>query len=244
MKAKEFLDGGRSVYFSGTPCQIKGLYAFLGDEIYPNLITQDLICHGVPSPRVFEEYIDFKSDSDNPRVSFRDKKFGWHYFSMKISDEKQTYRKNLEEDWYLKLFLDNTILRPSCYSCKAKKEGSSADITLADCWTPHKVCPEIKDTDEGLSLVLLNSETGQVFWDEAEKSKSIFSKTVDSEKALASQIAISQSVSANVKRAMFFDALNKVDIEYLYKNWYKSSPIRAIKRKINYFKMKLRMFLT
>lgn len=244
LKAKNFLDEGKLVYFSGAPCQIKGLYAFLDKKIYPNLLTQDLICHGVPSPRVFEEYLAFKSSSDEPSVSFRDKKYGWHYFSMKISDGKCTYRRSLEDDWYLKLFLDNTILRPSCYSCKAKEEGSSADITLADCWASHKVCPEIKDTDEGLSLVLLNSKLGQNFWDEFATEDQLFSRLVDSEKALASQIAISQSVSANVKRAMFFDALNKVDIEYLYKNWYKSSPIRAIKRKINYFKMKLRMFLT
>ena len=242
-KAKELLDSGVKVLFSGTPCQIKGLYAFLGDKIYPELITQDLICHGVPSPKVFEEYLAFKSSSDKPSVSFRDKKYGWHYFSMRISDEKRSYRKTLEDDWYLKLFLDNTILRPSCHACKAKEEGSSADITLADCWAPHKVCPEIKDTDEGLSLVLLNSKTGQIFWDELESKGEVFYKVVDSEKALASQSAISHSVKANVKRAMFFDAINKVDIAYLYKNWYKCSPVRKIKGKINFVKMKLRMFL-
>ena len=243
-KAKEFLDGGNKVLFSGTPCQIKGLYAYLGEKIYPNLITQDLICHGVPSPRVFEEYLAFKSDSYDPKVSFRDKKYGWHYFSMSISDEKGTYRKTLEDDWYLKLFLDNTILRPSCHSCKAKKEGSSADITLADCWAPHKVCPEIKDTDEGLSLVLINSKTGKIFFDELKSSENVFCRVVDSEKALSSQSAIVHSVNTNPKRAMFFDALNKSDMGYLYKNWYKISPVRAIKNKINYLKWKLKMFLT
>jgi ferredoxin len=234
VKAKEFLDDGKLVYFSGTPCQIKGLYAFLGDKIYPSLITQDLICHGVPSPKVFEEYLAFHSHSDKPSVSFRDKKYGWHYFSMKISDEKHLYRKTLEEDWYLKLFLDNTILRPSCYACKAKEEGSSADITLADCWLHHKICSEIKDTNEGLSLVLLNSKTGQLFWDKAVSSDNIFFKIVDSDKAIASQSIISNSVKPNAKRAIFFDALNKVNIEYLYKNWYKNSIVSKIKRNINF----------
>ncbi len=243
LKAKEFLDEGKLVYFSGTPCQIKGLYAFLGDKIYPSLITQDLICHGVPSPKVFEEYLAFHSRSDKPSVSFRDKKYGWHYFSMKISDEKHLYRKTLEEDWYLKLFLDNTILRPSCYACKAKEEGSSADITLADCWSPHKVCPEIEDTDEGLSLVLLNSKTGQLFWDKTVSSDNIFFKIVDSDKAIASQSIISNSVKPNARRAIFFDALNKVNIEYLYKNWYKKSIVSKIKRNITYFKIKIKSLL-
>ena len=206
-------------------------------------MTQDLICHGVPSPRVFEEYLAFKSSSDKPSVSFRDKKYGWHYFSMKISDGKCTYRRSLEDDWYLKLFLDNTILRPSCYSCKAKKEGSSADITLADCWAPHKVCPEIKDTDEGLSLVLINSKIGQDLWGKIEKSEGVFSKTSDSEKALASQSAIAHSVKPNIKRAMFFDALNKTNIKYLYRNWYKNPIVPKVKKKIAYYKTKIKIKL-
>ncbi len=241
-KAKQFLDLGRRVLFSGTPCQIKGLYAYLGKN-YPNLLTQDFICHGVPSPMVWDKYISFKAKSENPQVSFRDKRFGWHYFSMKIKDNKKVSLKTLEDDWFLKLFLDNTILRPSCYSCRAKEQGSSADITIADCWSPRKVSNTIKDTDEGLSLILINSKQGNDFFDKLISSNELFAKEVDREKALASQSAISKSAPCNPKRAMFFEAIDKVSTEYLYENWYKKTFLKKMKKLIEYYKFKLRRFL-
>ncbi len=242
-KAKEFLDLGRTVLFSGTPCQIKGLYAFLGKN-YPNLLTQDLICHGVPSPKVWDKYVSFKTTSENPQISFRDKRFGWHYFSMKIKDNKRVSLKTLEDDWFLRLFLDNTILRPSCYSCKAKEQGSSADITIADCWNPRKVSNTIKDTDEGLSLIIINSTRGNTFFDELLSTDELFFEKADREKALASQSAISKSAPCNPKRAMFFEAIDKVSTEHLYKNWYKKSFIRSIKRKLVYFKTKVKTIIS
>ncbi len=242
-KAKEFLDLGKKVLFSGTPCQIKGLYAYLGKK-YPNLLTQDFICHGVPSPKVWDKYVSFKTDSENPQISFRDKRFGWHYFSMKIKDNKRVSLKTLEDDWFLRLFLDNTILRPSCYSCKAKEQGSSADITIADCWNPRKVSNTIKDTDEGLSLIIINSTRGNTFFDELLSTDELFFEKADREKALASQSAISKSAPCNPKRAMFFEAIDKVSTEHLYKNWYKKSFIRSIKRKLVYFKTKVKTIIS
>ena len=89
---KEKLNQGIFVYFSGTPCQVKGLHTYLNKE-YDNLITQDIICHGVPSPLVWEKYIDKYSELQE--VKFRDKRFGWHYFSMYIKSKKGTYRKKI-----------------------------------------------------------------------------------------------------------------------------------------------------
>ncbi len=240
--AKQFLENGKKVLFSGTPCQIKGLYASLGKKEYSNLITQDIICHGVPSPKVWDSYISYKSNAENVDVSFRDKRYGWHYFSMRIRGKRGTYRKTLNDDFYLKLFLDNTILRPSCYDCEAKKQGSSADITLADCWKPKSVCGDIKDNDKGLSLVLVNSKTGNDFWNKTIQ-EGLFFKEVEPTKALASQTAISESAPCNSKRAMFFDAINKVDMKFLYKNWYKKSSIRTVKQKIIYYKTKIKMLI-
>ncbi len=242
-KAKEFLDLGRRVLFSGTPCQIKGLYAYLGKN-YPNLLTQDFICHGVPSPKVWANYVCFKTDSENPQISFRDKRFGWHYFSMKIKDNKRVSLNTLEDDWFLRLFLDNTILRPSCYSCKAKKQGSSADITIADCWSPRKVSNTIKDTDEGLSLILINSTQGRTFFEELLSAGGLFFEEADREKALASQAAIiTKSARCNPKRAMFFDAIGKVSTEHLYKNWYKTSILKKAKKKWIFYKTRIKRLL-
>ena len=243
-KAKEFLEAGRLVYFTGTPCQIKGLYAFLGEKTYQNLVTQDLICHGVPSPMIWNKYIDFVAKDDCPQISFRDKRKGWHYFSMRISDNKHTYCKNLENDFYLKLFLDNTILRPSCYDCKSKQQGSSADITLADCWKPHSVCAEVADNDKGLSLVLMNSQQGNDLWSNLVSTNVLFVKQVDSNVALSSQSAITKSAPCNSKRAMFFDAIDKVEFKYLYKYWYNKSIVRSIKQKIIFYKTKLKIFIS
>ena len=241
--AKQFLESGRKVLFSGTPCQIKGLYTYLGKKEYPNLITQDIICHGVPSPKVWESYISLKTKETDADISFRDKHYGWHYFSMRIRDDRGTYRKTLNDDFYLKLFLDNTILRPSCYDCVAKNKGSSADITLADCWKPQNVCSQIEDNDKGLSLVLVNSQKGKNFWNSVTQDN-LFCKYVDREMAIGSQSAISMSAPCNAKRAMFFSAFNKVDMQYLYKNWYRKSPIKALKQKIVYYKTKIKLLIS
>lgn len=240
VEAKQFLDSGRQVLFSGTPCQIKGLYSFLGKKEYKNLITQDFICHGVPSPLIWDKYLALKTASLTPDISFRDKTRGWHYFSLKINDGRKNYRKNLEEDFYLKLFLDNTNLRPSCYDCFAKKQGSSADITLADCWRPKSI-KNIVDDDKGLSLVLINSTNGEKVW--ASITNNVFCTEVDKEKVLASQSTISKSAPCNPKRAMFFEVLEKVEFKYLYKNWYKKSIIKGLKLKIQYYKTKIKFVI-
>lgn len=75
--------------FTGTPCQIEGLYSYLGKEKADNLFTQDIICHGVPSPNVWNEYLKYRANgADIKDVSFRNKKYGWHYFSMMIETDK------------------------------------------------------------------------------------------------------------------------------------------------------------
>lgn len=240
-KVKDFLDGGRTVLFSGTPCQINGLYASLSGKEYPNLITQDLICHGVPSPLVWEKYVSYISKSDNPTVCFRDKYFGWHYFSMLIKDKYHTHRKRLDEDFYTRLFLDNTILRPSCYNCTAKSNGTLADITLADCWLPKSIDNTIIDNDKGLSLVIVNSNKGLYLLNSADKIKKI---QVDSKKAVDSQSALKNSVKPNEKRQAFFDAINDFDFEIIYKKWYKKSMLKSIKKKIIFYKTNIKILLS
>lgn len=233
---KEKLEKNILVYFSGTPCQVKGLYSYLGKR-YENLITQDIICHGVPSPLVWREYI--KRHSNVKSVSFRDKRFGWHYFSLKIKEKKGTYQKRLDEDFYLKLFLDNTILRPSCYECIIKKKGSYADITLADCWNPENICNEINDTDEGLSMILINTEYGKKVWNQIKESRKIRFEKLDVNKAMTSQSALYQSAPCNPRRAVFFQEICQKNFEELVKEWYKNSFMHTLRIKITYIKTKI-----
>lgn len=162
-QAKYFLENGRKVLFTGTPCQIGGLYSYL-QKPYDTLYTQDIICHGVPSPMVWEKYVEErerKSNSQTQRMFFRHKKYGWKTYAVLFEFSNNTaYVKNLREDSFMRAFLSNACLRPSCYNCSFKSIKRQADITLADFWGIQNVLPEMDD-DKGTSLVLIHSEKVQ-----------------------------------------------------------------------------------
>lgn len=161
-KVRDFLHEGRYVLFSGTPCQIAGLKSYLKKD-YEKLLTIDFICHGVPSPKVWYKYVsELSSIKHIGNISFRDKSEGWSHFSLKIDDKKsnEIYKSIFQNDPYMQLFLNNYILRPSCYDCKVRKGKSGSDITLADFWNIQNVMPEKYD-DKGISLVLCNTEKGR-----------------------------------------------------------------------------------
>lgn len=164
-KCEIFLKEGRCVLFSGTPCQIAGLGRYLRKE-YDNLLTVDFSCHGVPSPLVWRRYLSeslslMKKEVKN--ILFREKREGWETFNFTIQLDNQ--RKVLEWTWpcrenpYMKAFLNNLILRPSCANCKAKEGRSGSDITLADYWCVDKVHPQLID-DKGVNLVVVRTEKG------------------------------------------------------------------------------------
>jgi coenzyme F420-reducing hydrogenase beta subunit len=233
---KKDLDSLKMVYFSGTPCQVKGLYTFLQRD-YENLITQDIICHGVASPKIWREYISKREEIT--QVSFRDKKYGWHYFSIFIKDKTGEYRKRLDEDTFIRLFLDNTILRPICYNCPLKKNGSVADITLADCWGAETLT-SLLDEDKGISLILSNTDKGYRLLSQV--SDKLILEQIDKEKAVISQSALKQSVRPNEKRAVFFHEFTKTPYETL-NNWYEDSVATILKRKYVFYKTELRKTL-
>lgn len=240
LRAKEAIDTGKNVYFSGTPCQVAGLYTYLGYRP-SNLITQDIICHGVPSPLVWEKYVNTYSQVE--AAEFRNKKYGWHYFSMHIQTPKKNYYKRLDEDFYLKLFLDNTILRPICYNCPLKKCRSLADFTLGDCWTLGRVTEKVKDTDEGLSLVIVNTESARQVMDSLSLNNRIESVKVDTQKALASQSALKQSVKPNSNRDAFFKRIHSDDFDFLRNTWYQTTISDKLHTKYIFLKAKIRFAL-
>lgn len=165
--AKKFLESGRLVYFSGTPCQIAGLYSYLRKS-YDNLITQDLICHGVPSPMVWLKYIEYRenlANSKTKKISFRSKISGWNNYSILFEFENGTkYSSKISNgnsnDPFMKLFLKNYCLRPSCYDCQFKNIHKHADITLADFWGIQSIIPNFND-DKGVSAVIIHSDKGK-----------------------------------------------------------------------------------
>lgn len=147
------VEEGRKVLFSGTGCQINGLSKFLGKE-YPNLFLLDIICHGTPSPKLWREYAEYQESKYGKLkcVNFRCKEDSWSDFGMK---ENQLYiSKN--KDPFMRMFLSNFCLRPSCYECHAKN-FKCADMTIADFWGIENVAPEMDD-GRGTSLVIARTE--------------------------------------------------------------------------------------
>lgn len=165
-QCKQFLDHGRRVLYSGTQCQIAGLLHFLRKP-YPNLLTVDFICHGVPSPRVWSKYLEEVVTSGKrviSDISFRDKRLGWKLFNFTLVYSEQgniyTMTSAFPENPFMRAFLANLILRPSCHACPSKSGRSHSDITIADFWGIDKVNPQMDD-DHGTSLVLVNTEKGE-----------------------------------------------------------------------------------
>lgn len=185
-EAEEFLKSGRPVLFSGTPCQIAGLKLFLRKE-YTNLLTVDIICHGVPSPSVWRKYLkeeiarqmrkmrlplrhpitDIKIES----ISFRDKTLGWKKYSFALIITRTnyngwksviTFRTPNDKNPYMRGFLENIYLRPSCFTCPAKCGKSNSDITIGDFWGIEHITPEIDD-NKGVNCILINTKHGEGF---------------------------------------------------------------------------------
>ena len=238
-QAKEYLDSGRKVLFTGTPCQIGGLYSYLRKP-YENLFTQDIICHGVPSPMVWERYVDFhekKSASSTQRMFFRHKKYGWKTYAVLFEFSNNTaYVKRLHEDAYMRAFLSNSCLRPSCYACSFKSIKRQADITLADFWGIQNVLPEMDD-DKGTSLVMVHSEKGRVLLDEL--SDKIKSRTVYTDIIEKYNPSIAKSVAVNDKREGFLKDIRTEDFEMTVAKYTKLSVYKRARRFAGRVKRKL-----
>lgn len=170
---REKLKRGVSVLFTGTPCQISGLRHFLRRE-YSNLYLVDTICHGVPSPMVWQDFLkEYCSEKGFPLskftikdIQFRDKTNGWTNYQLSITlrDNKTDAENKIVERFtdtpYAKGFLQDLILRPSCYQCPVKGGKSCSDLTLGDFWGIDQICHGLND-DKGTGIVLTHTDKGE-----------------------------------------------------------------------------------
>lgn len=218
-QVKMFLQARRLVLFSGTPCQIAGLKSFLGKS-YDNLICTDIICHGVPSPYVWRKYIEFreeKAGSSVKSIAFRLKNEGWKRYSVSFRFMNDTeYQQNLHQDLYMRAFLKDICLRPSCYDCQFKTLHRQSDITLADFWGVQNLFPEMDD-DKGTSLIFINSEIGQFILNGI-KDKILYQK-VDIHKAIKYNSSAIKSVKQNPNRDKFMIEIDKEPFDSLVKKY-------------------------
>lgn len=166
-QAEDVLKTGRCVLFSGTGCQIAGLKSYLKRE-YNNLYTVDVFCHGVPSPDVWRKYLADKKEtyqSEINSVNFRYKVPSWRGYSVRVNFQNgEESCVGHGDDEYIKLFLSEICLRPSCYDCKFRESRSGADLTIGDAWGVEQWMPHMDD-NKGTSVVVVNTEKGQRLWE-------------------------------------------------------------------------------
>ncbi len=167
LKARDYLIEGRRVFFTGTPCQISGLKAFLGKGSN-NLLTADLVCHGTPSQKLFSKYLDWLQNKLGEQIltyEFRNKdRIGWGLGYKAATRTKSKYSHG-DFDPYYSAFLKAETYRYTCYSCKYATTVREGDFTLADYWGID-LCHSKFYTNKGVSLLLINSLKGQDFFEE------------------------------------------------------------------------------
>lgn len=217
-EAKKFIDAGRFVLYSGTACQIAGLKAYLQKE-YENLYTIDVLCHGVPSPKVWKLYLEDKEKqhaSSINSIDFRNKKHGWKTYSVElIFKNLKKYEEIFINDAFMQLFLKDICLRPSCHNCQFKNLNRPADITLGDCWGIENYMPNMDD-DKGTSVMLIHSKRGEELFDIIKNQIIYCEANID--KVLPPTADSRKSVGIHPRRNEFFEKLNQGDnIEQLLK---------------------------
>lgn len=193
------LSTGIWVLFSGTPCQIAALNSFIPSRIKTKLVTCDIICHGVPSPKIFEEYFSVLNSQVGPITNFlfRDKSLhGWHSHveSYVTADGKKEY-----SSFYKNLFSDHVMIRSACLKCKYTNLNREGDITLGDYWGWERLDKSLNIDDKGLSLILINSEKGRDILFNISKDLNLSLSTFDK----ASQSHLFKSTNPSRLRAWF-----------------------------------------
>jgi len=162
-EAYGYLQAGRLVCFSGTPCQVAGLKSCLKKD-YDNLITIDLVCRGVASPALFAKYVEWhaeKAKSPVVRLRFRNKTYGYHSGSMMVEfGNGRKYYGSRRIDYMQKAYFSGACSRYSCYSCRFRSENRCSDFTIFDSWHADQLIPGIRDDDKGYTNILVHTEKG------------------------------------------------------------------------------------
>ena len=210
---KELLLSDKLVLFTGTPCQIAGLKSFLQKD-YEKLYCIDIICHGVPSPKVFKKYINEKISSKDEKwvnTNFRDKKNGlWSRLTTTTTTTTTTTNSALN-DVYMKAFLNNLCLRKTCSNCEFQTIPRQGNITIGDFWGIWNYDNNLND-EKGTSVVLINNKKGQYLLDILKSSDGKL-VNVPLDIAISGNPCLVRSVYSNKDRKLFFDLLDKKSLK-------------------------------
>ena len=177
----DLLDG-RSVLFSGTPCQVAAIKAYLNKD-YENLFTMDIVCHGVGSPDMFKDEIkatSVKHHKPVESINFRSKRNGWGASGEIVFQNGKTIDYNKNTSPYYYYYLEGTNYRDSCYVCPFAQEKRVGDLTIGDYWNFKRVHPDvISETDLGVSCLIINTEKGKKLLDYCKKDFTLITSSFD-----------------------------------------------------------------
>lgn len=238
-KAKKFLSEGRTVLFSGAPCQIAGLKSYLGRD-YENLYTCDFVCEGVTNDLLldaFKNHYEIKYNSKIMDIRFRYKKYGWMYFGLYIKFEngRKIYIPRNEAN-YLNIFYSLIYNRPSCYECHFRELKSGSDFKLADFWKVNE-SKSGKYCFYGVSHFLINTKKGEIFFESLKEKFYLEKSNVDEIKRLNG--TFNTQKFSNDKKKIFLKEIDGKSKEEIFDimNLYIDCSI------INKLKMRIKMFL-
>ena len=234
---KKYLEEGKEVLYSGTPCQIEGLYKFLNKK-YENLITCGIVCHSVPSPQIFSDYLKYlesKYKSKAKNIFFRKKTKGWRNSNFCVEFEnKNIFEESIYKNYFFQGFGSCLYSRRSCYSCKYKL---NSDIIIGDFWGIELSKPEIDD-NKGISLVVSTSEKGKKILKKIENKSEYFISNL--ENAILKNPNILSPSYKNSARKDFYSDYNRLGFEGIINKYLEtdkkklsfSSFLYRVKRKI------------
>ena len=211
LRVKQKLKEGKKILFCGLPCHVAALRSFLKDEFNSeNLLTLDLICHGIPSVKAFENYMrDVHAKKRIKQLGFEDKRFGWHAGMTIEFDNDELFHMPCEKDSFFISYLNGLNKNRSCGKCKFAKIPRQGDITIGDFWGISKYNPELND-GSGTSVVLFNSQRGKRFIDEIKRHSKLF-VPVPIEYAINGNQNLVRSPSVKISQSQF---LRKLDTRH------------------------------
>lgn len=226
-KAEEFLKNGCKVLFTGTPCQVAGLRLFLGKD-YENLLTADLVCHGVPSQKVFDRYLSFLQQKYGGIVTsygFRHKSLKWRRWNSRnirvVVGKKEIIRDSMTDE-YLRGFHKSLYYRPSCYECKFANPNRISDFTMADFWGVEKKYPS-EIVHRGVSALLANTEKALALVDTLKSHLSMLE--VERDFVIQNNRQLQRATVRHPRRAEFFRELDTVDFSDLVDRCVPKPPV-------------------
>lgn len=220
-QVREFLKEGRLVLFSGTPCQLEGLFHFLRNKQYDNLYTVDVVCRAVPSPLVLRKYLEMQKEkmaTDFKDVKFRYKYYGYKYSALSLFTKKGIiYHEGIDTDVYLRSFFSGANIRLSCTDCRFRSRYRRTDFTMWDCYTIDEFSDEL-DNDKGATRLLCQSERAVATLNELHSELKIVE--VDTEKAILGVKELVSGPTLHPQRDAFFADLNTMPAEDVFNKYF------------------------